>query len=227
MTTKRKYGDACGLAHALELIGERWALLVVRELVLGPKRFTDLRSGIPRVSPNVLGQRLRELEAAGVVRRRTLPPPAGSKVYELTEWGQELEPIALSLGAWATRSPAFPPEAPVGADSIMLAFRALFDPTKAGDADVDAMLKADGQSFHMRVAGGEMVVTRDPVADPDVAIEATADDLGALILGERSLDEAVSSGDVSLAGSREAFETILGSLAPPEPAPSSEAVALA
>ena len=227
MTTKRKYGDGCGLAHAGELIGERWALLVVRELVLGPKRFTDLRAGIPRVSPNVLGQRLRELEAAGVVRRRTLPPPAGSKVYELTEWGQELEPIALSLGAWATRSPAFPPDAPVGADSIMLAFRALFDPGRAGDADVDAMLKVEGQSFHLRLAGGAMDVTRDPVADPDVAVEASADDMGAAILGERSLDELVASGDMSLAGSRDAFEAILGSLAPPEPAPPAEAVAVA
>src|SRR3954449_3642338 len=100
MATKRTYGDRCGVARALDVVGERWALLVVRELLLGPKRFTDLRAGLPHVSPNVLSQRLRELEEAGIVRRRKLPPPAGSRVYELTEWGEELEPIVTRLGAW-------------------------------------------------------------------------------------------------------------------------------
>src|SRR3954452_21679463 len=98
MASKRTYGDGCGIAHALDLVGERWALLVVRELLLGPKRFTDLRDGLPNVSPNVLAQRLRELEDGAIVRRRKLPPPAASSIYELTEWGQELKPIALSLG---------------------------------------------------------------------------------------------------------------------------------
>ncbi len=96
----RTYDDACAAAHALDLVGERWALLVVRELLLGPKRFTDLRTGIPKASPNVLAQRLRELERAGVVRRRKLPPPAASRVYELTEWGLELEPVIVSPGRW-------------------------------------------------------------------------------------------------------------------------------
>ena len=97
MVTIRSYEDGCAAAHALDLIGERWALLVVRELLLGPKRFTDLRAGLPNVSPNVLAQRLRELEQAGVVRRRKLPPPAASKVYELTEWGMELEPVIVVI----------------------------------------------------------------------------------------------------------------------------------
>src|SRR6478609_8848130 len=87
MPTSRTYGDGCGIAHAMDLVGERWGLLVVRELLLGPKRFTDLRAGLPNASPNVLSQRLRELEGAGLVRRRKLPPPAASWVYELTEWG--------------------------------------------------------------------------------------------------------------------------------------------
>jgi len=226
MTTKRKYGEACGLAHAGELIGERWALLVVRELVLGPKRFTDLRAGIPRVSPNVLGQRLRELEAAGVVRRRTLPPPAGSRVYELTEWGEELEPIALGLGAWAARSPSFPREAPIGTDSIVLAMKALFDPVAAGDREAEAMLTVDDQAFHVSLAGGEIEISREPVADPDLAVETSAKVLSDVVMGERSLDEAISSSDLQLAGSRDAFESILGSLAPPEPAATAEAVAV-
>src|SRR6188472_3223888 len=103
-TTKRTYGDRCGVARALDMVGERWALLVVRELMLGPKRFTDLRAGLPHASPNVLSQRLRELEDAGVLRRRRLPPPAASQVYELTEWGLELEPVPQSLGRWAARA---------------------------------------------------------------------------------------------------------------------------
>src|ERR1700684_2381520 len=100
MTVKRSYGDSCGIARGLDAVGERWALLVVRELVLGPKRFTDLRAGLPRVGPDMLAARLRELETAGVVRRRTLPAPAASKVYELTAWGAELAPALLALGRW-------------------------------------------------------------------------------------------------------------------------------
>ena len=113
MATTRTYGDGCAIARALDVVGERWALLVVRELLLGPKRFTDLRRGLPNASPNVLSERLRELEHAGVVRRRKLAPPAGSRVYELTDWGLELEPLVLSLGRWGARSPAPPGDAPV------------------------------------------------------------------------------------------------------------------
>jgi DNA-binding HxlR family transcriptional regulator len=109
-------------------VGERWALLVVRELLLGPKRFTDLRAGMPKASPNVLAQRLRELERAGVVRRRKLPPPAASKVYELTEWGLELESVVISLGRWVTCSPARPRNVELGVDSLILSFRTMFDP---------------------------------------------------------------------------------------------------
>src|SRR5437764_3058381 len=98
MAKKRSYADSCGIARALDLVGERWALLVVRELLLGPKRFTDLRVGLPHLGPDVLSQRLRELEQAGIVRRRTLAPPAASKVYELTPRGRALEPVILALG---------------------------------------------------------------------------------------------------------------------------------
>src|ERR1022692_3712680 len=131
MPRKRNYGDPCGVARALDLVGERWALLVVRELVLGPKRFTDLRAGLPNLSPDVLAQRLRELERTEVVRRRKLPPPAGSRVYELTEWGRELQPVVLALGRWGSRAPFPPSEAPLGVDAIMLALQTLFDPSAA------------------------------------------------------------------------------------------------
>src|SRR3954469_17558802 len=94
----RSYEDRCGIARALDVVGERWALLVVREMLLGPKRFTDLRAGLPKLGPDILSQRLRDLEEAGIVRRGKLPPPAASRVYELTEWGQELEPVLMALG---------------------------------------------------------------------------------------------------------------------------------
>ena len=100
MPTTRSYGDACGIARALDIVGERWALLVVRELLLGPQRFTDLRRALPGASTNLIADRLRELEGRGVLRRRQLPAPAASRVYELTEWGQELEPVLLALGGW-------------------------------------------------------------------------------------------------------------------------------
>src|SRR5215216_5997641 len=131
MARSRSVQDGCGIAHASELLGQRWALLVVRELLLGPKRFTDLRAGIPDISPNVLGQRLRELERSGIVRRRRLAPPAAARVYELTAWGQELEPAVLALGRWASHSPSFPSDAEMGSDSLVLALKASFDGAKA------------------------------------------------------------------------------------------------
>jgi len=102
--SRRRYDDACGTAHALDLIGERWALLVMRELMLGPKRFGDIRADLPGISANTLTQRLEGLEASGLVVRRRLPPPASAQVYELTRWGYEAEPIVQTLGRWAARS---------------------------------------------------------------------------------------------------------------------------
>src|SRR5512132_3236076 len=122
-TTKRTYGDRCGVARALDLVGERWALLVVRELLLGPKRFTDLRAGLPHVGPDVLAQRLRELEGAGIVRRATLPPPAGSRVYELTERGRQLEEVVVALGRFGSVAPFLPGDAQIGGDAVVIALK--------------------------------------------------------------------------------------------------------
>src|SRR4051812_26753827 len=128
MPTRRKYGQGCGTAYALDLVGDRWALLVVRELVLGPKRFSDLRDGLPGIGPNVLSQRLKELEQVGVLRRRVLPPPAASTVYELTEWGAELEDVVVRLGRWGARSPDMPRDAETRPDWLVLGMRAVYDP---------------------------------------------------------------------------------------------------
>src|SRR3954447_363134 len=184
MATMRTYGDGCGIAHALDLVGERWALLVVRELLLGPKRFTDLRDGLPNASPNVLAQRLRELEQSSVIQRRKLPPPAGSWIYELTPWGRELKPIVISLGSWAVRSPSFPRDAPVGTDSVILALGTFFDADAADDLDARYQLLLGENPFRVRVAERTIEVDRGQADDPDAIIETDPATLGALIWGD-------------------------------------------
>ena len=136
-TNRRHYEDACGAAHALDLVGERWALLVVRELMLGPKRFGELRASLPGLSANVLTQRLDGLEAAGVLARRKLPPPASVQVYELTPWGYESEPIFQALGRWAARSPKHDPSLPLSAVSLFLSFRTMFAAARVEGMDAD------------------------------------------------------------------------------------------
>src|SRR3954468_5553856 len=118
--SRRRYDDACGTAHALDLIGERWALLVMRELMLGPKRFSDIRADLPGISANVLTQRLEGLERDGIVVRRRPPPPASGQVYELSEWGYQSLPVMGALGRWAVRSPGHDPGQHFSAVSLML-----------------------------------------------------------------------------------------------------------
>ena len=217
MASLRTYGDGCGIAHALDLVGERWALLVVRELLLGPKRFTDLRGGLPSASTNVLSQRLRELEQAGIVHRRKLPPPAGSSVYELTHWGRELKPIVLSLGTWAVRSPTFPEGAPVGTDSVVLALGTFFDADAAGDLDARYELRLGDNTFHVHVGDGAIALDRGPAAAPDAIIETEAGAFSAVVWNGRDLDDALRSGELRIEGDRRAVDRLLGLFPRPEP----------
>jgi DNA-binding HxlR family transcriptional regulator len=218
MASKRSYGDACRLAHALDVVGERWALLVVRELLLGPKRFTDLRQGLPRASSNILSERLRDLEAGGVVRRRRLPPPAATSVYELTEWGRELEPIVTRLGTWGARSP-FPPEQMViGPDSIVLAFRSLFDAEAAADLTATYELRlGEDDVFRVEVEDGELRLARGAAEAPDGAIATDPGTLAALLTGQLALTAAISSGAATVEGSRRAVGHFLRLFPMPEP----------
>src|SRR5918911_1281177 len=128
----RTYNDPCGIARALDLIGERWALLIVRELLLGPKRFGQLRRGLHDASANVLTQRLRELEEANVVRRYKLGPPADVVVYELTQRGYALEPVVLELGRWGSQTP-ITSRAELGIDALIIALKTRFSAARAGD----------------------------------------------------------------------------------------------
>jgi DNA-binding HxlR family transcriptional regulator len=209
MANRRKYGDRCGVARALDLVGERWALLVVRELLLGPKRFTDLREGLPHVSPDVLSQRLRELESDGIVVRRKLAPPAGSRVYELTERGLELEPVVLALGRWGSAAPFPPGEPRLGVDSAILALRTLFDPSAADGLGASYELRLADQPFHARVAEGRLEVARGSAERPDATIETDTGTLSALLWHGRPLPEALRSGDIEIEGSRPAVERFL------------------
>jgi DNA-binding HxlR family transcriptional regulator len=196
---KRTYGDQCGIARALDVIGERWALLVVRELLLGPKRFTDLRAGMPNLSPDVLAQRLRELEQAGVVRRGSLPPPAGSRIYELTDWGRELEPVVLGLGRWASRRAPFPPgDAPIGADSLVLALKTLYDQRFAdGLLGKSFELRFGDQRFEARAADGRLDVSRGAATAPTATIASDPTTLEHVLwhAGPPTTDDLTITGD--------------------------------
>ena len=218
MTTSRTYGEACAAAHALDLVGERWALLVVRELVLGPKRFTDLRSGIVNASPNVLAQRLRDLERAGVVRRRKLPPPAGSWVYELTEWGSELEAVIVQLGRWGARSPLRPRDAGMSLDALILALRTMFDPDAAAGLSASYELRLGEELVHAVVRDGRFELGRGPAADPDATIETDPATLAALAFEGESLADTVRSGAVAIEGDTDAVSRLVGLFPLPEAA---------
>jgi DNA-binding HxlR family transcriptional regulator len=207
MATKRTYGDLCGVARALDSVGERWALLVVRELLLGPKRFTDLRAGLPHVSPDILSLRLRELEASGVVRRRRLPPPAGSRVYELTERGAALRPVVLELGRWGSVAPFPAGEPRIGADAIAIALLTLFDRGAALEATFELRLGED--VFVVRVGPGVVDVARGAAGAPDAVLETDPGMLAAMLWHGLSPAEAERAGAARVEGDRSALERLL------------------
>jgi DNA-binding HxlR family transcriptional regulator/putative sterol carrier protein len=219
MPTKRSYDEGCAAAHALDLIGERWALLVVRELLLGPKRFTDLRTGLPGISPNVLTQRLEELEQASAVRRRKLPPPASAWVYELTDWGLGLEPVIMALGRWGARSPTLPEGAALSVDSLILSFRTMFDSQAAAGFKASIELRLGEDRFQAEIADGRMELHRGSADRPDAVVEAGPGALAALVYGGRKLAEALRSGDVKVEGNKSAVKRFLGFFPMPAKAP--------
>jgi len=180
---KRSYDDACGTAHALELIGERWALIVLRELLLGPRRFSDLRADIPGISANVLTQRLSDLEERGLVRRTRLPPPAAREVYEATPWGLEAEPVVQALGRWAARSPRHDPTLPLSAVSILLSFRTMIDEKKARGCDLRIGFGFGDETFIARVKKGRIKVQRGPLGGCDAVIVARPTELAGVVYG--------------------------------------------
>jgi DNA-binding HxlR family transcriptional regulator len=206
MASRRGYFDGCAAAHALDLIGERWALLIVRELMLGPKRFTDVRAGLPQASPNVLSQRLRDLENVGVVQRRRLPPPAASAVYELTDWGLELEPVLQTLGRWASRSPMMPKGAEMGLDSFVLALRTMFSAPRADGLHASYELRLGEQTFAVQVTNGQFEISRGTSVDPDATVVGAVEALTSVVFGGRPLADALQAGELSVSGDLAAVE---------------------
>jgi DNA-binding HxlR family transcriptional regulator len=197
---KRRYDDACGTAHALDLIGERWALLVMRELMLGPKRFSDLRADLPGLSANVLTQRLEGLEASGLLVRRKLPPPASTQVYELTDWGYEAEPIVQTLGRWAARSPAHDPTLPISAVSIMLSFRTMFQAERARGLDARIGFRLGAESFLARIAEGKLDIARGEAAGADVIFTGAPAALAAAVYGGAPFETLAEAGALKVEG---------------------------
>jgi DNA-binding HxlR family transcriptional regulator len=213
----RTYGDGCTSAHALDLVGERWALLIVRDLLFGPKRFGDLHAGLPQASPNVLTQRLRELEDAGVVRRRRLPAPASATVYELTPWGAELEPIVLGLQRWGAGSPSMPEGVPVGCDAAMLALKNAFRAEAAAGLHLTIEVRFATATFGLAIDDGTIGIARGSATEPDAVLETDPDTLEHLALFGRSLRAAERAGSATVTGDRDAVEHVLAVFAAPPP----------
>ena len=197
--SKRSYDDACGTAHALDLIGERWALLVLRELMLGPRRFSELKADLPGISSNVLAQRLVELERRGLARKSRLPPPASVQVYEATDWGLEAEPIVQALGRWAARSPRHDPTLPISGVSILLSFRTMIDRDKARGIDALIGFRLGESGYVARLHDGEITVERGQPDGCDVTFTAAPTALAAVVYGGAPLGSIGVEGDIELA----------------------------
>ena len=205
----RRYEDACGTAHALDLLGERWALLVVRELMFGPKRFSDLRADLSGISANVLTQRLEGLEEFGIVARRRLPPPASVQVYELTPWGLEIRPIIETMGRWAARSPHHDPSMPISSVALMSSFRTMFAPERAEGIDASFGVRFDRKSFVIRITEREIAISREEFDAADVTFTGTPAALGAAVYGGQKLETLAAAGDLSVVGNRSLAERFL------------------
>jgi DNA-binding HxlR family transcriptional regulator len=210
MTGLRSYHDPCGIARALDLVGERWALLIVRELVFGPKRFTDLRGGLAGASPNVLSQRLRELEMSGIVRRRKI----GAASYELTAWGLELRAILIQLGRWGARSP----DRPMGAlsvDALMVALESTFDAGAAAGVRALYELRLGDERFAIHIDHGTIDIARGTPRRPDAVIDAAPAILRAVVFGDRTLESA----PIELSGDKRAARAFFRLFSRPAPRP--------
>lgn len=197
---KRGFDDACGMAHGLELLGDRWALFVVRELMLGPRRFGDLRADLPGISANVLTQRLTELEANGIVVRGKLPPPASVPVYGLSEWGYEAEPIVQELGRWAARSPRHDPTLPISGVSILLSFRTMIDRKAIGDLVLAVGFRFGEEEYLGHLGADGFSVGRGAADAGDIVFVGAPSALAGFVYGGAPLADLAESGALRLMG---------------------------
>jgi DNA-binding HxlR family transcriptional regulator len=199
----RGFGQYCGFARALEFVGERWALLVVRDLLVGAKRFSELQRGLPNIPSNILTARLKELEAAGIVRRTARPRPEGGVAYELTDDGRELEESVIALSRWGAKRLGMPhPEEIVTNDSMAMALRSTFRPERAVKGERIAFeLRMGPIVVNAQVRNGSVVTGKGSLDAPDLVIEG-GHDIRALMAGEVSPKEALKNGSVHVRGKR-------------------------
>jgi DNA-binding HxlR family transcriptional regulator len=203
VATKRSYQDPCGIARALDAVGERWALLVVRELMLGPKRFSDLNASLAGISTDILAERLRELEQVGVLTKATLPPPAAAKVYQLTARGHELRPVLLALGRWGSRQPFGQTRQELGTDAFALALPTVFDAGAARAIDATVALDIGDDHIVAGVRDGLLTMARDNTATTaDATITADVATLREVLWRGRSMSDAVADGAMRISGNR-------------------------
>lgn len=197
---KRRYDDACAAAHGMDLIGERWSMPLIRELLLGPRRFGDLKTSLNGISANVLTQRLEGLEGAGVLARKRLPPPASVQVYELTSWGYEAAPIFQALGRWAVRSPYHDPTRPFSPVSLMLSLRTMFSAEAAGGLKARIQLHMNGEPFFwVRNKKGDIRIGRGEIADPDLVIHGSPSAIAGYVYAGAPLSSLDVEGERKLA----------------------------
>lgn len=204
----RRYGQYCGLVHAVELIGERWALLLIRDLLVGPRRFSDLHRSLSKIPTNVLSTRLKELEQAGIVARELLPRPANAVVYTLTPYGQDLEEIVLKLGLWGARSLGTPaPDDTASPEVILMALRTTFRPAAAGQLTRTYQLVFGELEVFAQVANGQVTTGLGTAEQVDLSLHA-GPAFGALtfkqlLTGELSPAQAVANGELVIFGAPE------------------------
>jgi DNA-binding HxlR family transcriptional regulator len=199
MSTLRSYDDPCGIARALDCVGERWALLIVRELLFGPKRYTDLRAGLPFASPNVLSQRLHELEACHVLHKRVLPQPSSATVYELTAWGRELEPVLQSLARWGSRA-AMTSAQELSTDALLLALQTTFDARASPITKARVQLRLGTNAFQLMLDRRRVTIERGQDKPFDAAIITNTACLRRIVFGQQTLALARRTGELSLEG---------------------------
>ncbi len=196
---KRRFDDACGLAHALELLGERWAMLVLRELAYGPRRFSELKTDLQGISANVLAQRLTELENRGLVRKVRLPPPASVQVYEATEWGLEAVPTIAALGRWAARSPLHNPALRMSHVSVIMSLQTLLSPELADGLHARIGFRFGEADYVTTLRDGRLAVERRPVSDCDVLFTGPPSAVAGVIHGGAPFETIRVDGDLELA----------------------------
>lgn len=210
----RWYEDACGTALALEFVGERWSLLIIRELMLGPRRFSELRASLSGISANILTQRLESLEAVGILLRRKLPPPASVQVYELTPWGYESEPIFQEMGRWATRSRLHDPMLPLSPVSAMLSLRTMRK-TDPGDLSMTLAFRFPGDSFVGRLTREDLDIARGEAAEADVTFDCDTTSFIRIVYGKWPIAEAEAAGVLRLSGDRALAQDFIDQFALP------------